>query len=485
MKRLIRISAYAVGVLAVCAAIAAWQFRPPAPLKPAATEFVLREVTLINPGRSREAHRMLGVRGDRIAAIAEGVNAPGGDAADLAAYRGMYVLPGLIDMHTHLPPGNPLKLTSYFMLLNIAHGVTTVRDAADLDGTALAARAQAERDGYPGPRTFYCNAFVSAGPPEWANEITLRAPEDAEIAVQKLKAGGASCVKAYDGLTLPLLDTLRRAADRNGLALIGHVPDVLSYEEALLPDVQHMMGIAPRMPGGHLMLSDGWDRVDDARLRQIVGVTLQHHMANTPTLVIGQQVLLLESYERNKDAPQVALAPRMYRDAVWNPAGGLWKYRGMTSEDFARLRTAQEKKLRLARMLFEAGAQLYLGTDTQQPFVIAGQALQQEMRLFAKAGIPIEATWEIGTRQSAAALGIPQGGTIEVGAPADLLIFREDPTKSLDALDSLQAVVLQGRLYTRESLDAKVREYQAHFNGFVFDRLSTVLAKAALRKAIH
>ena len=60
------------------------------------------------------------------------------------------------------------------------------------------------------------------------------------------------------------------------------------------------------------------------------------------------------------------------------------------------------------------------------------------MRLFHEAGIPVEAVRAYATRESARALGIAGLGELKEGAPADLVLFREDPTKDLAALDTIE-----------------------------------------------
>jgi hypothetical protein len=170
--------------------------------------------------------------------------------------------------------------------------------------------------------------------------------------------------------------------------------------------------------------------------------------------------------------------PRLFRDVVWNPQEGLAAYRNMTAADFDLVRTAFEKKKKLVRLLHEAGARLHLGTDTQQPFVAPGLAPQQEMRLFVESGIPAADVWRLATVEAGQSLGLAQLGTIAPGCfPADLLIFAKDPTADLAALDLLQAVVAQGRLYPKADIDAKVAEYRVHYSGFVFDQLSTMLGR--------
>jgi Amidohydrolase family len=278
---------------------------------------------------------------------------------------------------------------------------------------------------------------------------------------------------------------LREAAARHGLRLLGHVPETLTYEEAMLPDTQHLMGVAPMVSPLHRLVAQrGWDRVGDERLREVSDFAVRNGLANTPTLVLDQQVLSLASDAAAKASPAGQLMPRFYRDVVWDPQRGVPAYRGLQRADFDLVRAALAGKMKLVRRLHEAGAQLYLGTDVQQPYVVPGLALQQEMRLFAESGIPVEDIWAIGTSQSGRSLGLAQLGTIAPGAPADLLIFARDPTTDLDAMSSLQAVVSRGRLYTKEDLDAKVAAYQSHYAGLAFDSLSTVLAAAAVRKTL-
>ncbi|MFF4957375.1 hypothetical protein [Streptomyces sp. NPDC001222] len=51
-------------------------------------------------------------------------------------------------------------------------------------------------------------------------------------------------------------------------------------------------------------------------------------------------------------------------------------------------------------------------------------------------------------------LGEPALGTLAPGAPADLLVYRGDPTSRTDPSDGLAAVVSRGRLYARADLEA-------------------------------
>ena len=74
------------------------------------------------------------------------------------------------------------------------------------------------------------------------------------------------------------------------------------------------------------------------------------------------------------------------------------------------------------------------------------------MREFAAAGIPIEDVWAIATWKAADMLGRSDLGRIREGARASVIVFREDPSKALAALSTLEAVIVDGKLYRRAEL---------------------------------
>lgn len=479
----VRISIICVTAV-ILAAIWIWtSFLPPSPLGVPAPGLLLTDVTIINPGRDRTPNAALTVEGEVITSIGSAPTNAGGQGP----YAGHYVLPGLIDMHVHHAAAR-VKLTEYFALLFLAHGVTSVRDAGDTDGTALEpARGGIETLQFPGPRIFASGPFVDIDAVRWANTRLLSDPEDARRAVTELKSQGFDFVKAYDHLTTELLAVLKEAADEEGLGVFGHVPIDLSYEQALLPDAQHFYGI----PGPELLESGSmkdriasWKGVDEARLQVIVDTATAHGLANTPTLVSKAQLLKLGNYEATLSEPEAAILPRFFSEIIWSPVEGIPFYRELDAQDYADLADQVEKMKTLAKMLHEAGAQLYAGSDTLQPFVAPGDALQRELKLLVEAGISAEDVWQIATADSGKALGQEKLGVIEAGAPADLLIFSEDPTADIDALDSLQAVVARGRLYTKTELDDALKTLQDHYAGPVYDRITQSAARKLIKTTI-
>jgi len=476
----------AIGLAFVLALIGGWvfiQLQPPKSARAAADDFVLTDVTVIEPTLSRDTKVTLRVVNGGIQRGSDRIDG----AVAIPELSHTYVLPGLVDMHAHLPPDTPLKLSGYYSLLFLAHGVTTIRDAGDPDGTAVPAARRAIEDGeFPGPRIVSCGPFVAgAEPRRWPNTEIVDEPGDAEHIASKIARAGHSCIKAYEDLSVEKIVALKAAAQRHGLQLIGHVPSRLSYEEALIPDVQHFFGVPPAesLRRDHVLnRTADWQDVDDARLEAIVQTTLDHGIINTPTLVSSHRLLLYRDYEAAKNDPAVVLLPRIFSDVVWNPVSGIpfWREIG----DFLpSLEEALSKKLDLVGRLYRAGAKLQLGTDTQQPFVVPGAGFQEEMMLFVRAGIPLEEVWAMATWKQGETL-MPDLGRLTDGAPADLLVFQEDPTQSLEALGTLVAVVAQGKLYLREEIDRSVERYRAHFRGGLVDKISLPIARQKVKQSV-
>jgi len=147
---------------------------------------------------------------------------------------------------------------------------------------------------------------------------------------------------------------------------------------------------------------------------------------------------------------------------IWHPERGRFNNRLAPDYIERQVVPAIAKKQQLAKMLFDAGAKLYLGTDVAQPFVLPGLSLQEEMRLFAGAGIGVEQVWRLATRDAGERLGVAGLGRIEAGAPADILLFRRDPTATFDNLASLEAVIAAGKLYRIADLASAQQQLADH-----------------------
>ena len=451
--------------------------QPPAPLALPEQGVVLDGVTLIRPGEGREAPRRLVVRGGAI----ESIEAAAPDAS--GPFAGMYVMPGLADLHVHFPPASLPGQGELFAFLLLYHGVTAVRDAGDVDGTATEPVRRGVAEGrFPGPRVFACGMFVDGEPPLWKNTLLARNASEGQQAVATLAGRGFDCVKAYNELDAPTLAAVREAAHARGLPVIGHVPRRVPLEDARLDDVQHLTGV-PLASDPALAFPErlrDFEALDEARLERVIAASLESGIAHTPTLVTVDRLIASEDLAALLPAPELQLLPRFYREVVWSPDGGTSVAGKLDSDGFAMLRRAFAVMKRVVRRLGERGVRLHTGTDTLIAFVVPGASLHRELRLWVDAGFSPEQALRASAHDSAADLGVPGLGELRPGAPAELLILRADPTRDLAALDGIAGVVRDGRLYTREMLDAQLARYRARYDGALYDTVVTPMVRRIL-----
>lgn len=401
-------------------------------------------------------------------------------------FAGCTITPGLTDMHVHLPPHNALRLTPLMSLLYLSHGVTSIRDAGDLDGTSVdAARRLQEAGRVPVPRLLYCGPFVVGGKPTFRNSIVLQSPDDAADAARHVRAQGATFLKSYDGLSLAMIRALDAACAREGLKIMGHVPADLSYEDARIAEVQHFFGCPepatldkPLLPNRTL----DWHAVDDARMQFLVDTTMKHGIANTPTMVMVKSLLAYENFEQASESRMAKLMPPFFREVVWHPDYG--RVNARVSPEYLKRRghEALRKKQKLTRLLFEAGGPIYVGTDTAQPFLVPGASLLDEISLFVEAGIGVTDVWKLATQAAGERLGVPGLGRVVEKAPADLLIFKSDPSQAAPDPTQLVGVVAAGRLYRKRDLDRAIRNYLDFYESPIVRRMANRAVKQVLAK---
>jgi Amidohydrolase family len=479
-------------VLVALLGLAGWitvrvSISPPRPLRPPGRDFVLTGLTIVNPGLDRNTGQTIVVKEGRISKIS-GVAPP--DAGIVAArYTGYFALPGLIHMHVHTPPPPANADRLFFYLEYLVNGVTTIRDTGN-DGFLLRYRMNTAEGRVAGPRIFTCGPYLDGTPPVWEFSRAVKNQADADFFVDRLAAHGADFVKVYDRLTPEALAAIESAAKRHNLPVVGHVPEMVAFENAHIDDVQHLTGVPviplqryPDVTSLYEARANGWRDLDDKRIRFIVQTSLAQHIAHTPTLVASDRISRLYDFNEQLVDPVAAILPRWYPDIVWprylTGTGGL----PGELQQAMRLMHAQIPKLKeVVRQLHQAGVKVHPGTDTLNPFIVPGESLHEEMQNFADAGYTPEEIWQAATRGNGASLPMPDLGLLRPGAPADFLVFKNDPTKNLDAFDSLQAVVVDGRFYYRTQLEDAILRYRRRFDNPMYKFVTVTVMRGVVRR---
>ena len=156
--------------------------------------------------------------------------------------RGKFLMPGLADMHFHAwNVDSDSAEAEHFLMLVLAHGVTTIRNM-DWEPMFYRAtkellrwRARAATGALLSPRIYTSGPWFGA---------TVGRPADAATAIPAYKAAGYDFVKIHDE-DRETFDSVMAAAHRAGIPVVGHVPDGVSPEQALVAgyqSIEHLMG---------------------------------------------------------------------------------------------------------------------------------------------------------------------------------------------------------------------------------------------------
>jgi imidazolonepropionase-like amidohydrolase len=447
-------------------------------------------VTVVNPGVGREAAQKVVVGSSLIDTISDFDG--GQDPRSEDPYAGSFLLPGLIDMHVHynlLPEYDAgLDASAQTNLLFLQHGVTGVREMGGLD-SVWDLRERMKEATAPGPRLFLSAKMVDGDPPRLPGfAYPVRTPAEARQAVADLAERGVDFIKVYDFLSKELLDAIHEAVHEHGLRAVGHLPVMLRLDEASMDEIQHLWMIQMPNPRERFSFNNpadfaeyyvAWAGLDDRKADEIIRVSLEKGISYTPTISCQDRISRMQD-PGFYDDPAFFLGPRSLRDGWWSLEYGLKYLAGHSEEELETAKRGVENIKKLTGRMYREGITVFCGTDTPAvPGMAPGACLHDELRCLVDSGLTAEEAWASASSTAAQVLNVPMLGTLKAGAPADMLVFREDPTVNLDALYTLQAVVADGRLYTKAALDEAAAKHRDYMNSSPYDEITVDMVRAA------
>lgn len=403
---------------------------------------------------------------DQTVVVADGVIVAAGPSGDVELPRGAavidgsgrYLMPGLAEMHAHVPPGDnpPREDIEDILFLYLANGITTIRGML---GSAyqIPLADEIERGEVLGPR-FYVGAPA-------INGNSAPTPADAERLVRAHVEAGYDLQKIHSGVSLDTWDRMAEVAQAAGLTYSGHVPADVGLVHAIetgMSTVDHLDGyiqaiaaddVQAQVSAGRISLGGLARGVDEARLEEIIRTTIEHDVYVVPTMYLWRNLYgapdpdaLLQQPEMRYVSPQTRTSWR--RRAEGGGSG--------TPEDVALYLALRD---RILKALSDAGAGILMGSDSPQLFNVPGFALHRELAVMSEAGMSNYEILKSGTvtvgEYVASHLGLDGNfGTIARGQRADLVLLESNPLDDLANLFDRAGVMVRGRWVSREEIDA-------------------------------
>lgn len=428
--------------LLLAAAPACAQAPDAAPARPAGvTAFVNVAVLPMDTSRVLEGQTVI-VRGDRIETVgpAASVAVPAG--ATVVDGRGKWLMPGLAEMHGHVPPPSAAaQYTEDVLFLYVAAGVTTVRGM-------LGAPNQLELRRRAAAGELVSPTLYLAGPSFNGNSVS--SPAQAEQMVRAQKAEGWDLLKVHPGLTRDEYDAMARTAREVGIRFGGHVPADVGLQHAIemgQETFDHLDGYVEHLHGDAGPL-------DADSLDAIVSRTKAAGAWVVPTMALWEVLFgtvaldELLAYEELRYAPpaQVEQWTNLYRQRMASP-----------NYDAAESRRVVEARMRVLGALNHAGARILMGTDAPQQFSVPGFSLHRELTRMRDAGMSPYEVLRSGTRVVGEYFAASDRfGTVAPGMRADLLLLDANPLDDLAHLQRRSGVMVRGRWLPESEVRARL-----------------------------
>jgi len=363
-----------------------------------------------------------------------------GGAASAIDWTGYTVLPGLIDLHTHIAdgatesadPAEPFKHSEAATILKavpaartmLRAGFTTVRDVGVYRGlTDVALRDAINAGDIVGPRMFVAGGYITT--PGGGGEIDALAPD------------------------IPVPEAFRIGEVHNAAEARDKARYLLDHGANFIKLIATGAVLALGSEPGALELSPEEMKAacDEAKLRGSYCIAHAHGAEGIKAAIrAGVRTIEHASY---LDAEGIALAKKY---GVWldmDIYNGDWieeigTKQGWPAEYLRKNRETTDVQRQGFAAAVKAGANMTFGTDAAvYPYGLGGRQFAYMVRYGMS---PMQAIQSATTEAARALRKEGEVGTLRPGAWGDLIAVRSDPLADVRALEHVDAVIKGGEL---------------------------------------
>lgn len=373
--------------------------------------------------------------------------------------RGKYLIPGLAEMHAHIPPSDDVEAMKEVLKLFALNGITTIRGMLG-HPRHLELRESIRRGEVPGPHLY------TTGPS--FNGMSVRSPEDGAAMVRRQKDAGYDYLKLHPGLTRQEFDAIASTAKEVGIPFAGHVSfgvGVWRAIEAGYSSIDHLdgfvEGLVPGIEKMHEQRAGFFgslvaDEVDRSRIPELMRALRTNNIWVVPTQSLAERWIHPDytSEDFRKDPHSVYMKPQTVEQWITS------KNNLVSGDDYDEEEVRNFVQLRRDLILEcqKNGVGLLLGCDAPQVFNVPGFSTHNELEYLVLSGLsPYEALLT-GTRNVASYLGLDNAGVIREGAVSDLILLDANPLENIANTRKIAGVMIGNRWMDKAYIEAELRK---------------------------
>ncbi|MEP5610914.1 MAG: amidohydrolase family protein [Cyclobacteriaceae bacterium] len=394
----------------------------------------------------------------KIVKISDQIGIP--DGVEQINGEGKYLLPGLSEMHAHIPsPQWGRSNLNETLFLYLSNGITTIRGMLG-HPVHLELREQAMNNEILSPRIFTSSPSV--------NGNSVKTIEEAREKVAAHKEAGYDFLKMHPGIKLEVFNEIIKTANEVGIPYAGHVSVDVGIRKALesgYASVDHidgfLEGLVPESAGVDPSANGffGFDFTDLADLKnvdELVALSKEKKVWIVPTQSLFERWFSDLDADSLGSTPEMQYMPKSTVESWVNGKKGLVNSDRYNPEQWVRFDQIRKK---LLFALQQDGHGILLGSDAPQIFNVPGFSIHHEIKGMLNAGItPLQAL-QAGTVNPAKFFDMEgQFGEIIEGSSADFLLLKANPLDDMEALRNHDGVMVRGQWLSREEIDTQLAE---------------------------
>ena len=397
------------------------------------------------------------IKGDEISLISPSENVEFDSDATIIDGSGKFLIPGLAEMHGHVPPTDPpsnaprymnMEYVENTLFLYTAAGITTVRGMLGW-ANQLELKDKVSSQEIIGPSLYL------AGPSFNGNSIG--SVEEAANKARQQKEEGWDLLKIHPGLTLEEYDAMAQTANEIGITFGGHIPSDVGIIHAIemgQETIDHM--------DGYVAYLDSYTGKElDQKIHELIVLTKENNVWVVPTQALWETILGAADYDALREYDELKYIPK-------NLVSGYnaWTKRLLNNSNF-NLANAREHAALRQRLLSEmnkSGVKILMGTDAPQLYSVPGFSIHRELKVMSEAGMSPYEILVTGTKNVGEYFSHKDNfGTIEVGQRADLILLENNPLDDISNLRQNSGVMVAGRWLSRSFIDEKLADIEASY----------------------
>jgi hypothetical protein len=425
----------------------------------ATREIVFQDVSVIPMDNERLLeHQTVVTKNGHITALGAVKKVKFGKDALVIDAKGKYLIPGLAEMHAHVPPIDDIEPMKDVVTLFAVNGITTIRGMLG-HPRHLELRTMIRKGEILSPH------FYTTGPS--FSGISIRSPEEGAAMVRRQKEAGYDYLKLHPGLSRQKFDSIATTAKKVEIPFVGHVSfgvGIWRAIEAGYSSIDHLDGFIEGMvPGIETMVEQQTglfamfiaDKADTTRIPSLMAALKANKILVVPTQSLAER-WMSPTYtpdDFRKD-PDMKYMKKETVEQWINTKTTL-----MNNPEFNVTRMENFVKLRrkLIRECQKNGIGLLLGCDAPQIFNVPGFSTHNELEYLVVSGLTPYQALRTGTVNVADYLNRKDAGVVRLGAVSDLILLNANPLTDIKQTRNMAGVMIGDKWMDRQYIDSELK----------------------------